>query len=127
MATTSSHHAHWNLVGNTKQHNQMQFDCQVCPTQPLLASQTQRTSNSRVSALLQADPLSLLADHDQGDGAPPKSLQAIPAILQGKEFRVQVKLASKNAASTATTEATAMVLRPKPAKTSKMYGDGNPT
>ena len=95
----------------------------VCPTQPLLASQTQRTSNSSAAA---SSGVASSTDGSQSGGAPQEVSREIPAfaiaIANGREVRVRVRLASENAASSALTEAS-----PKPAKKSKIRGDGNPT
>jgi hypothetical protein len=93
----------------------------VRPTQPLLASQTQRTSNSSAAA---SSGVASSTDGSQSNGAPQEVSREIPAIAiaNGKELRIRVRLASENAASSASTEA-----NPKPAKKSKIRGDGNPT
>ncbi len=95
----------------------------VRPIQPPPASQTQRTSNSSAAA---SSGVASSTDGSQSGGAPQEVSREIPAfaiaIANGREVRVRVRLASENAASSASTEAS-----PKPAKKSKIRGDGNPT
>ena len=93
----------------------------VRQTQPPPASQTQRTSNSSAAA---SSGVASSTGGSQSGGAPQEVSREIPAIAiaNGKELHVRVRLASENAASSASTEAS-----PKPAKKSKIRGDGNPT